>query len=474
MNKRSKSGKIVLLIALLAVSLVFNFGCSKKSGNPDKTKYKHVKTIINPKDGAEMVYVYPGVFYMGASPHDRLADVKEKPLRKIYLEGFYIYKHEVTIRQFKKFTDETGYKTLAERKNMKFNWRLNLKKNRMDHPVSLMAYEDAEKYAQWAGGSLPSEAQWEKAAKGNDVRIYPWGDRMNLAYFNNDVDPEFTMINKKDPPNAEDDFPRGFTKKVGSYPEGASPYGVMDMMGNVFEFTRDWYALYPKGYSNFAVYEPPTPKQGDYKIIKGGGNCDVIMNYRISSRDMTKTDVAEGDFGFRLAMKKLPDRKKDKNQSIQRRLQKENEILVNLKDGAYLVLMPSKGRQSSRTQDEKIIGVYLRPVDKGRFDFFLHQAPRPHSKIPIPFKGESGPAKMNLKQALTYCKWAGGGLPTNDEINRLKRLIRDTGDYRIRNIVPQNSVDLSTCWTKDLKEQSQKSQIKNRYLIVCIPEENMQ
>jgi len=137
----------------------------------------------------EMVLIPAGEFMMGCAPNDSNCHSYEKPYHKVYLDAYYIDKHEVTVGQFKEFVNKTGYKTDAEREGFCWTWMGSgwAKKEGGDwmnpgiiqddnHPVVCVSWNDANSYCKWAGKRLPTEAEWEKAARGTDGRIYPWGN----------------------------------------------------------------------------------------------------------------------------------------------------------------------------------------------------------------------------------------------------------------------------------------------------------
>ncbi len=189
-----------------------------------------VKT--NPKDGVEMVHVPAGEFIMGSSDADIDAVLAEctdcerewydaeKPQHTVYLDAFWVYKTEVTNDQYRKCV-EAGACTPPH-----YTWRYN-DPAYTDDPVISVDWYQAKAYCEWAGGRLPTEAEWEKAARGMDGRIYPWG---------NDWDANKLNSYEAGPGN---------TIKVGSYLAGASPYGALDMAGNVWEWTNSLYMKYP-------------------------------------------------------------------------------------------------------------------------------------------------------------------------------------------------------------------------------------
>ncbi|MEI6512777.1 MAG: SUMF1/EgtB/PvdO family nonheme iron enzyme [bacterium] len=210
----------ILVIAILTMGII---GC----GKPDP---KLGDVLINPKDGAEMVWVPAGEFTMGSTDEQTAAALKElpkeyqeilksffdaeKPQRKVHLDGYWMYKYEVTVAQYRKFCEATK-RSLPKAPD--WGWKEN-------HPMVMVSWQDAADYAKWAGVALPTEAQWEKAARGTDGRTYPWGNDWDVSKCANSVGKELKS-----------------TYVVGSYPAGVSPYGCMDMAGNVWEWCADWY-----------------------------------------------------------------------------------------------------------------------------------------------------------------------------------------------------------------------------------------
>lgn len=177
-------------------------------------------TIINEKDDAEMILVPEGQFIKGIDRRtlDEVYEFdgyeeplfeRETPQRVIYLRSYYIDKYVVTNRQYLKFIEETGHRE-------PYDWG-NPLWNQPNHPVVGVGWDDAEAYANWAEKRLPTEAEWEKAARGTDTRWWPWGNKFHRKYCN----------------SAELNLSR--TVEVGKYPLGVSPYGAHDMAGNVWE-----------------------------------------------------------------------------------------------------------------------------------------------------------------------------------------------------------------------------------------------
>jgi len=221
---------------------------------------------------AEMMVEIPaGEFTMG----NDAGDDDEKPAHTVPLEAFEIDMFEVTNADFAKFVEETGYQTGAEKAG-EAGWRAYAE-GKDNHPVVKVTWNDANAYCEWAGKRLPTEAEWEKAARGTDGRTYPWG---------NDWDP--AKANTK-----ESGF-RG-TVAVGSFAEGASSYGVFDMAGNVWEWTADWYQAYPDSAYQSEYFGEK------FKVTRGGGWFQEEKLVTTYNRSATDPSAANDDLGFRCA-----------------------------------------------------------------------------------------------------------------------------------------------------------------------------
>ena len=194
--------------------------------------------LINQKDSAELVLIPAGEFIMGGTQFD-----EEKPVRKVNLDAYYIYKTEVTVAQFRQFCAATR-RDMPEEPD--WGWR-------DDHPMVNVSWNDAAAYARWAGAALPTEAQWEKAARGGDGREYPWGNVWDAS---------------KAQCSAKEIGDAGGPVPVGSFPAGASPYGVLDMAGNVWEWCADWYGV--DYYKRAPANNPPGPLTGELRVLRGG------------------------------------------------------------------------------------------------------------------------------------------------------------------------------------------------------------
>jgi formylglycine-generating enzyme required for sulfatase activity len=196
---------------------------------------------VNPENGMEMVYVPAGKFLMGSPEGDKDALPNECPQRRVYLDGYWIDRNLVTVAQYRKFCQATGREMPPA---PSWGWK-------EDHPIVNVTWDDAAAYAAWAGKRLPTEAEWEKAARGTDGRQYPWGNEWDPSMCANSVGHSLSG-----------------TQPVGSYLLGASPYGALDMAGNVYEWCADWYD--EKYYQSAPARNPTGPASGTLRVLRGG------------------------------------------------------------------------------------------------------------------------------------------------------------------------------------------------------------
>jgi formylglycine-generating enzyme required for sulfatase activity len=273
---------------------------------------------INPSDGAEMVFVPAGEFLRGLS-EDHIARIRslcpdcdpygwsdQVPQRRIYLDGFWIGRTEVTNAQFARFVANTGYMTIAEQKQASYVFSPSLDDfpyvegadwrhpsgpgadivGKEGVPVTQVSWDDAAAYCEWAGGRLPTEAEWEKAARGEDGRLFPWGDEP----------PDASRLNF----NLYFDGPQ----QAGAYPQDASPYGALDMSGSLWEWVQDFYS--ESYYATAPDRNPAGPAQGEGHSLRGGswGSQSqkfmhlVLTTSRLWNKPFIRSDV----LGFRCAM----------------------------------------------------------------------------------------------------------------------------------------------------------------------------
>jgi formylglycine-generating enzyme required for sulfatase activity len=248
--------------------------------------------ITNEKDGSVMIHIPAGEFIMGSDTYSF-----EQPVQTIDLDEYLVDKYPVTNAQFQKFVDEAGYETDAEKDGGQVRpgrrwitmegatWKTPDGAESIvgmeDHPVSQVSYNDALAYCQWAGKDLPTEAQWEKAARGPAASVYPWGDS----------DPDDTIANF--------DSYIETTTSVNSYEKGQSYYGAFDMAGNVYEWCKDWYA---EGVER-ATENPSGPETGTTRVLKGGSFTEGSDSLRSASRFEAEPNVSRNIFGFRCVKK---------------------------------------------------------------------------------------------------------------------------------------------------------------------------
>ncbi len=264
--------------------MIIILGCSR-------TAEDSAKDI--PKD---MVLVPAGEFLMGTTEDIETDNFYEfgfnkpffadaAPGHEVSLDAYYLDKYEVINEKYLEFIKVTDHNTPAHWKGQPFAPGFE------KFPVRGINWYDAAKYCRWAGKRLPTEAEWEKAAKGEDNRRYPWGD-----------DFSYSMANVSD--NAEIS---GGARQVGSYETGKSPYGAYDMTGNVWEWTDDWYRPYPDN-----TYESPKFRE-NYKVVRGNSGQRIAHfsgeKYREIVERFSSTyfrfpappSVGRNDFGFRCA-----------------------------------------------------------------------------------------------------------------------------------------------------------------------------
>ena len=197
------------------------------------------------KDGMTLLYVPAGKFIMGS---DNNGDAK--PAHLVYLDAFWIDRTEVTNKMYAQCVDSGKCSAPSESKS--YTRSSYYGNSQFDnYPVIYVSWDDASKYCAWAGKKLPTEAQWEKAASWDDAkkekRVYPWGNAFDKILLNSS------------------EGGKGDTTSVGSYANGASPYGVMDMAGNAWEWVADWYASYPSGTQR----NPTGPTTGQLRVLRG-------------------------------------------------------------------------------------------------------------------------------------------------------------------------------------------------------------
>jgi formylglycine-generating enzyme required for sulfatase activity len=243
----------------------------------------------------DWVEVPAGWFFMGSNPRrDRYASDEEQPQHRLQLPAFRLARVPVTAAQFAAFVRETGYRTDAEAEEAEHCWgrphgpQGRSSAEEADHPVTCVSWHDVQAFCRWARVRLPTEAEWEKAARGVDGRLYPWGDEW------------------PDPRRCNYGNLVGNTTPVGTYPAGASPSGVLDMAGNVWEWTASRWGLLAQGNYRYP-YDPTDGREALEApdslmwIVRGGSFRDDGTRIRCAYRDWRYPFYRSDAIGFRVA-----------------------------------------------------------------------------------------------------------------------------------------------------------------------------
>jgi formylglycine-generating enzyme required for sulfatase activity len=284
----------ILSVAVVTAGGLFSVACSHKGGSlPPPAASSTTTTMaalpvetavaqpVAPKPTCPegMIEIPGGHFFMGSDQRDALEN--ERPSHKVTLSTYCIDKYEVTVAKYNECSDrgdcrraarENVWSGITEKEQKTFDPLCNARDPEKlgNHPVNCVDWDQAAGYCKWRGGRLPTEAEWEFAARGPDGRVYPWGDEPPSSELLNSCGKECLAWGKKNdveenPMYASDD---GFatTAPVGSFPKGASRFGLEDVVGNVWEWVADWSA----GYSGEEQADPHGPPTGTTKIIRGG------------------------------------------------------------------------------------------------------------------------------------------------------------------------------------------------------------
>jgi sulfatase modifying factor 1 len=231
------------------------------------------KDLLPEANARRMIEIPAGVFTMGGSQED--SPDSERPAHPVNLTNFFIDPYPVTNQDYREFVNCTGYKT-------PIHWQRGTYPTGLArHPVVNVSWQDAKAYADWMGARLPTEAEWEKAARGTDERLYPWGSRF--------VDDRCNSNNVV-----------GTTLMVDEFPLGRSPYGVWDMSGNVYEWCQDYF---DEDYYKYSPSSNPRgPEGGQERVIRGGFFSETRPNVRTTHRSSAPETHTRENVGFRLAL----------------------------------------------------------------------------------------------------------------------------------------------------------------------------
>ena len=261
------------------------------------------------KDGAPLVLIAEGPFLRGNQ--ESQGDADEHPQRTITLSAFHIDKYEVTNRRYRTFLKATGHRLPEHCCDPSLNlWKgTGIAENLLDHPVVNVDWHDAVAYCAWAGKRLPTEAEWEKAARGSDGREYPWGNQHDRMRANGVSYWSGTDFGSPEEARAWWDSENGagviatrgvqriLTLPVTELEKGATPDGLMHMAGNVWEWTADWYD--PKAYESMEERDPKGPEGGEFKVHRGGSWLNHRGLLRSAVRDGSRPTMRNHGTGFR-------------------------------------------------------------------------------------------------------------------------------------------------------------------------------
>ncbi len=288
-------GPVIVVICFTIGWILFHWNVEQQD-SPQIERLTTITHIIPPTpsvqfqirsiDKMELIYIPSGEFFMGSITNDPLAEKDEWPRHPVFVDSFWIDKTEITNHQYRLCVASGVCEAPFEQRNSFFQ---------DDLPVVGVDWFQSQAYCEWVGGRLPTEAEWEKAARGTDSRIYPWGNEF-----------DGTRLNSCDKNCIQDwkdvrwDDGYKYTAPVGSYPDGASPYGILDMSGNVWEWTNDWYA---EDYYVDAPYRNPMgPMDGVQRVIRGGSWHYSGRNLRAVNRHKDTPTFRYDKIGFRCVL----------------------------------------------------------------------------------------------------------------------------------------------------------------------------
>ena len=221
-----------------------------------------------------MAVVPAGEFIMGSAT----GDADERPVHQVYVDAFSMDVHQVSVKRYARFLEATHHEVPPE-------WSLMNRPQHQDRPVANVDWADADAYCKWAGKRLPTEAEWEKAARGTDGRVYPWGNEIPTKFYATSGKEVWSSHTALSP--------------VGTFEEGKSPYGIYDMAGNVWEWVSDWYD--PDYYKTSPSQNPTGPPMGESKVVRGGSWGSGPKDLRAANREVHMTSFRGYGTGFRCA-----------------------------------------------------------------------------------------------------------------------------------------------------------------------------
>jgi formylglycine-generating enzyme required for sulfatase activity/tRNA A-37 threonylcarbamoyl transferase component Bud32 len=370
-------------------------------------------TEISPKDGMVQVYVPAGEFLMGSADSDPAASGDEKPQQSVYLDAFWIDQTEVTNSMYARCVQAGACQPPDSQKGTDHYGNPQYD----NHPVVHVTWDDAQSYCTWVGRILPTEAEWEKAARGTDGRIYPWGNQT----------PDASLLN----------FDTGNTTEVGHYPAGTSPYGALDMAGNVWEWTSSLYRPYPykadDGREDLLSRGTRVLRSGSYgSRLESPG--DVRAAYRNGGGDDSLPDSQSPSLGFRCACRLPPEptatpQPPTPTLSVVAMQVSPNDGMVQVFVPAGKFLMGSTDSDPEAGSDEKpqhtvLLNAYW--IDQTEVTNAMYamcvqaKACQPPVSTGRSYYGDPQwddypVVYVSWDEAQTYCNWAGRRLPTEAE-----------------------------------------------------------
>jgi formylglycine-generating enzyme required for sulfatase activity len=269
---------ILVLIALLGLAVHPAMAALPIDNGPNESatgeRPSQEKSVPAQLPDGSMVLVPAGKFTMGSST----GDADEQPAHLVYVDAFLMDIFEVTVRQYAAFLQATGA-------NSPSDWMTVTQPAYEKYPVTNIDWADATAYCKWVGKRLPTEAEWEKAARGTDDRLYPWG--------NDPPTPRRANYGKTG------SHSHGALTPVGTWEGGKSPYGIYDMAGNVWEWVGDWYDN--DYYKNSPPQNPIGPLSGESKVLRGGSWDSDPKQLRSTLRYFHRSGHQHKNYGFRCA-----------------------------------------------------------------------------------------------------------------------------------------------------------------------------
>ncbi len=331
-----------------------------------------VEVFINLIDGAEVVFIPAGIYTIGSED----GEDDENPVHDVVLDEFYMYKYEVSAAQYLDFLDQFEVNEILDegwmwaRGNAYYDYYptiemldggFQLFDPDINLPATGISWEGANQYCSWVGGRLPTEAEWEAAAHGQTDNLYPWG--------NEDPTCDRAFFNTCRPPSSQ------YPDEIGNRPDGASPFGVEDMVGNVSEFVYDWYDA--EFYSISPEINPVGPDESTYvNVVRGGNLIASSWNLRVSDRSSATYGTHHEYIGFRCMLPEDPT----PNQSAS----EEADTITNPIDDAAIVLIPagtytigSGGEEDEKPVHDVVLdeySMYKYEVTASQFADFVNQA----------------------------------------------------------------------------------------------------